>query len=104
MSNAEVQTAEAQGGSDATSDLLWQLLVAAFAIAAAVVLLPLLVPLAVVAFAGEAVAVKSRFWIVWRWQWALNTIGALLVAALLAVEISLLVPWFTSGAAAAFFA
>ena len=40
----------------------------------------------------------------WRWQWALNTIGALLVVALLAVEISLLVPWFTSGAAAAFFA
>ncbi|SIO30518.1 type IV secretory system conjugative DNA transfer family protein [Agromyces cerinus] len=102
MSNAEVQGAEPQG--DATSELIGQLIAAAAVLVATLVLLPLLVPIVAVAIAGEAVAVKARFWVVWRWQWVLNTIGALLVAALVAVEVWLLAQWFSSGAGVAFFA
>lgn len=93
----------AQAETDPTSELLLQVVGGALAIAAGLVLLPLLVPIVVVGIAGEHVAVKARFWVVWRWQWVINTIGALLVAGLVAVEAVQLVDWFKTDAAAAFF-
>lgn len=102
MSDSDFQPAEPPG--DAASEAIAQLIKAAATIVLGLVLLPLLVPFAAVAFAGEAVAVKARFWIVWRWQWVLNTIGAILVGALLAFEVALLVQWIQAGDAAVFFA
>lgn len=95
---------ESEATSDPGGDALYRLGVGLVAIVAGLVLLPLLVPVVVVGIAGEHVAVKARFWVVWRWQWVVNTIGALLVAGLLFFELVQLVAWFKSGDAAAFFA
>ncbi|MFD1716160.1 hypothetical protein ACFSBZ_16925 [Amnibacterium flavum] len=67
------------------------------------VLLPLLLPWAVVAIVGTRLTVRTSFWLVGRWRWLYNTLGALAVAALVTVEVWLLAGWIGRGEAAAFF-
>lgn len=93
---------QAEPQSDATSEMISQLIAAAAAIVGVLIALPLLIPVVAVAASGEHVAIKSRFWIVWRWQWVINTLGLALVVALLAIEGWLLTAWIRSGEAAAF--
>ncbi|GAA0990090.1 type IV secretory system conjugative DNA transfer family protein [Subtercola frigoramans] len=64
--------------------------------------LPLLIPVGASRLTGDVLATKSRFWTVTRWQWLINTLGILIVLALLTVEGILLAGWVSSGAAAAF--
>ncbi|WP_156109778.1 hypothetical protein [Cryobacterium sp. MLB-32] len=90
--------------SDLASDTVARLFGAAFTVAAVLVALPLVVPVVVSRLAGDVVATKTRFWVVWRWHWVLNTAGILLVAMLVAFEMLLLVNWVQSGAAAEFVA
>lgn len=85
------------GSNDWLSDAFGQVIKAAAVLGAAVIALPLVVPFAVVGFAGEQLAIKSRFWIVWRWQWVANTIGIGLVVGLMLVEGWLLSSWVQRG-------
>ncbi|TFD64142.1 MULTISPECIES: hypothetical protein [Cryobacterium] len=89
--------------TDATSDTIARLLGAAFAVVMVLIALPLVVPVVVSRLAGDVIATKTRFWVVWRWQWTVNTVGILLVAALLTWEAILLADWIRSGAATEFF-
>lgn len=89
--------------SDATSDMIARLLGAAFAVAVVLVALPLVVPVLVSRVAGDVIATKTRFWVVWRWQWVVNTVGILLVTALITWEVFLLAGWIRSGGATMFF-
>jgi len=88
--------------SDLTSDTVARLFGAAFVAVVVLVALPLVVPVVVSRLAGDVVATKTRFWVVWRWQWILNTVGVLLVCVLLAVEVLLTVGAVRSGAATEF--
>jgi hypothetical protein len=99
MSNPQ-QTDQPQ--NDPGGDALTAVVALAIKVVVALLLLPLLIPLIVVAVSGEIVATKTKFWIVSPCRWALNTAGALLVFALLAVEVVLLAGWFSSGQAEAF--
>jgi hypothetical protein len=90
--------------SDPASDLLGYAFGVILAAMVVLIALPALIPLIAVRATGDAVATKARFWVVWRWQWIANTIGVLLVAALLAVEATLLTGWVSSGDAETFFA
>jgi hypothetical protein len=90
------------GSGDAFADTTARLLAAVLAAALVLIALPLLIPLAVRRIAGEGVATRTRFWIVWKWQWAVNTAGILLVAGLLSVEVVLATGWIRSGDAGRF--
>jgi hypothetical protein len=92
------------GSGDAFGDTLVRILGAAFAAALVLLALPLVIPALARRLAGEAVATRTRFWVVWKWHWLANTLGILLVAALLTVEIVLVTGWVQSGDAAVFFA
>jgi len=70
----------------------------------ALVALPLVIPLAANAMVSDIVATRTRFWIVWKWQWVANTIGILVVTSLLTVEAVLVTGWVRRGDAALFFA
>lgn len=87
---------------DWISDLLAAVIKWAFFAVVALVALPLVLPL-VLGRMAEAWATKHQFWVVRRGHWIVNTIGVLLVGALLAVEIVWLVQWFQSGEAKTFF-
>ncbi|MCS5732415.1 type IV secretory system conjugative DNA transfer family protein [Herbiconiux daphne] len=87
---------------DPLGETLSAILKIVFVIAVALVALPLVVP-TVFARGAQMLATKQRFWIVTRWQWIVNTIGAALVGALLAVETVWLTHWISSGDAAVFF-
>jgi len=89
--------------TDPLSDALSRLIGLTLAIAAALVALPLLVPFVANALLGDMVATKTRFWMVWRFQWILNTLGAIAVATLVTAEMVLLSGWVTSGQARTFF-
>ncbi|QJU56281.1 hypothetical protein SCB71_21290 (plasmid) [Herbiconiux sp. KACC 21604] len=99
MSNPQQQD---QVQSDPGGDALTAVVVLAFKVVVALLLLPLLIPLIVVAVSGEIVATKTRFWLVSPWRWAINTAGVLLVVGLLVVEVLLVVQWVSSGDAEAF--
>lgn len=79
--------------TDAVGDLAWRGLTAFVAVGALLIALPLVIPTLAAAFAGETVATRTRFWVTYRWHWLINTIAVTIVAAVLAVEILLLVEW-----------
>jgi hypothetical protein len=84
----------APGQRDMTSDMLTRATGAVLVVAALLVALPLLVPFVANRMLGELLPTKTRFWVVSKWQWLLNTLGVLLVVALLIVEGVLLWHWF----------
>ena len=92
------------GTGDAFGDTLARILGAALAATLVLLAMPLVIPALARRLTGEAVATRTRFWVVWKWHWLANTLGILLVAALLTVEIVLVTGWVQSGAAAVFFA
>lgn len=87
---------------DPVSDLLTRLIGLVAILAGCLIALPLLVPLATSRLAGEVVATKTRFWVVAKWQWLVNTAGIILVVALLTVEGFLIAGWIASGDARGF--
>lgn len=92
----------ASGSSDPIGDAIASLLTAAFIALVSLIALPLLIPFAVNAIVPDMVATKTRFWMVWRWQWLINTLGLLAVAALVVIEIILVTGWVSSGQARTF--
>lgn len=93
-----------QGGSDdATSVLVEKLVIAVLIVALVAVCAPFVIPFVVARVTGTVIATKTWFWVTWRWQWIVNTIGVLLVAGLLGFELAWLAQWIGSGDAAAFF-
>lgn len=87
--------------ADPTSDVLVRLIGMVFAIMAALIALPLLVPFAARRLIPDVVATKTKFWMIWKWQWLANTIGIVAVAVLITVEGFLIVGWVNSGDARA---
>ena len=102
MTATEKPSAAVSG--DPVGDGVARMVGALFGVLVVLIALPLVVPLTARRIAGDSVATKTRFWIVWRWQWLINTLGILIVAALLGVEVLLAVGWVQSGDARAFLA
>jgi hypothetical protein len=96
------QNEQPAGDSDALSEILAGALKIVFVTAVGLVALPLLIPF-LFARSAEVLATKRLFWLVSRWQWIVNTIGALLVGVLLASEIACIAQWFAGGEATTFF-
>ncbi|MGV8970709.1 MAG: hypothetical protein ACOH10_00175 [Rhodoglobus sp.] len=90
--------------SDPLGDALSRLIGGLLMVAVGLVALPLLVPFAANAMVSDMIATKTRFWMVWRWQWLANTLGVLIVTTLITVEVWVLAGWVQSGGAAVFFA
>ena len=55
-----------------------------------------MVPTIASTVAGETIATRTRFWVTYRWHWLINTIAITLVAALLVIELLLLIEWVIS--------
>jgi hypothetical protein len=92
------------GSGDPVGDGVARIVGALMGSLVVLIALPLVVPLIARRIAGDRVATKTRFWIVWRWQWLINTLGILIVATLIVVEILLVVGWVQSGEARSFLA
>ncbi|MDY7543033.1 MULTISPECIES: hypothetical protein [unclassified Cryobacterium] len=92
------------GSEDAASDAIAGILKAIFTVLLVLVALPLVVPVLAGRIAGDGIATRTRFWLVWRWHWLANTIGITLVTALVGTEIVLATVWVQSGQAHAYFA
>jgi len=89
---------------DLLSDVLARVIGTVFAAALLLVVLPLVIPVAATKMAGDVLATKTRYWMVWHWHWTINTIGILAVGGLLTAEVLLLVSWIQAGDAGRFFA
>jgi len=90
--------------ADPMGDALGKLIGGLLMIGLALVALPLVIPFAATVMVSDIVATRTRFWIVWSWHWAVNTIGILIVTSLLTVEAVLVTSWVRSGGADEFFA
>lgn len=99
MSNQTQQ--QPAGQSDAASDFLTGVVGVVLGLVAVLIVLPLAIPWLVAGIAGYALAKRHAFWITYRWQWVVNTIGVLIVAAVLAYETVKIVDWVASGTARA---
>jgi len=88
---------------DPVSEVVEKLFIALLVVGCVGVAAPLVIPVIGSRITGTVIATKSWFWITWRWQWIINTIGILLVAALVSFELAWLAQWIGSGDAAAFF-
>jgi hypothetical protein len=86
------------------SDVLVHVLGAVFFSAVLLLAMPFAIPVTASRFGGNVLATKTRYWMVWRWQWALNVAGILIVMLLVGLEAWLVVGWVQSGDAARFFA
>jgi hypothetical protein len=91
------QKPEMASSSDPLGDGIARILGAAIALLVVLIALPLVIPLIVRRIAGDSVATKTRFWVVWKRQWITNTLGILLVVALLTTEVVLITGWIRSG-------
>ncbi|MAL05249.1 MAG: hypothetical protein CMH36_00045 [Microbacterium sp.] len=87
--------------SDPASDALTGIVTTVLGAVAAVILLPLAIPWLVTTIGGYAIAKRHAFWITYRWQWAVNTIGVMVVAVVIAYEAAQITEWVGSGAAKA---
>ena len=85
--------------TDASPDAAEHVVVGLIIAIGVLIALPLFVPIVVSRIAGDVVATKTRFWIVWRWQWLLNTVCVVIVVLLVALEAALVYQWITTGAA-----
>lgn len=61
------------------------------------VVVPVLVPWLIIRGVGRYLTPRAQFWVVNRWQWAINTAGVLLYVVLVMVELSQLGPVVRSG-------
>ena len=68
------------------------------------VALPLVIPALVNLMVSDLIATRTKFWLVWKWQWLANLIGITTVVALVGIEATILAGWIQSGAAKLFFA
>lgn len=89
---------------DPMGDAVGKLIGGLLMIGLALLALPLVIPFAANAMVSDIVATRTRFWIVWKWHWLANTIGILIVVALVTLEAVLLVAWVRVGNAELFFA
>ncbi|MBX3100756.1 MAG: hypothetical protein KF761_14410 [Salinibacterium sp.] len=96
------QRTVAMPSADPMGDALSRLLGAVLLLIVALSIAPLIIPIAANRLVPDIVATKTGFWMVHRLQWVANTIGILLVVALLAIETVLVTGWVQSGQAAAF--
>lgn len=88
---------------DAATLVMLAVLKAAAAVAVVAVAAPAVIPWVAVRVGGTVAATRAWFWRVGRWQWVVNTAGAVVVGVLLGVEALLLVRWAGTPAAARFF-
>ena len=91
------QQAGQTGQDDPIAAVIGKVIGLAFVVAVMLIALPLLIPILATVLAGEAVATRARFWVVWRWQLPANLAGILLVAILALLEVTLFVSWWRAG-------
>jgi hypothetical protein len=91
---------ETAASGDWLSEVVYQLVRVVLILAVLLVGSVVLVPFVVVRLAGDRVAVKARFWVVWRWHWVLNSIGMVSVVMLGVVEVVAVAGWVRHGGAA----
>lgn len=90
---------ETAASGDWLSEVVYQLVRVVLILAVLLVGSVVLVPFVVVRLAGDRVAVKARFWVVWRWHWVLNSIGMVSVVMLGVVEVVAVAGWVRHGGA-----
>jgi hypothetical protein len=86
-----------QSHEDPISALIGKVIGAAFVAVIMLIALPLLIPILATVLAGESVATRARFWVVWRWQLLANIVGIVLVTLLALLEVGLFVGWWRAG-------
>ena len=91
------QQGDGQPSDDALSSLVEKLVIAAVGLVIVLIALPAVIPVTATAIGGEAIATRARFWMKWRWQLPATLIGTTLVAALVLLEVALLVGWIRHG-------
>lgn len=82
-----------QPTTDTASDFLTTVIAAIAGAIAVLLVLPLAVPWIARQVAGFRVAKRHAFWVTLRWHWVANVLGILVVAAVLAWEVSLIAQW-----------
>jgi hypothetical protein len=82
---------------DPASDLLGRLIGTAVRGCILLLALPLVIPALASRLFGNFAATKTRFWVVWKWQWLANTAGVLVVLMLLTFEAGLIAHWIRTG-------
>ncbi|NNC14076.1 hypothetical protein HII28_19635 [Planctomonas sp. JC2975] len=99
------QQEQAQSQSvDPMGEVVEKLVMAAFVIAMACVCAPLVIPVLGARITGTVLATKTWFWITWRWQWIVNTIGVAILAGLVVAEAVWIAQWVSTGQSSMFFA
>jgi hypothetical protein len=85
--------------TDLLTDVLEMVIAGAGMVLVFLVALPMLIPLVAYRVAGEQVATRTWFWVVWRWHWLANLAGVLVVVSLIGIEALLLAGWIGGGGA-----
>jgi len=85
--------------TDLASESLARILKIFVILMVAIVAAPLLIPIAGSRIAGDAVATKTRFWVIGQRHRIVTAIGVVVVISLMLVEAGLLWHWVASGAA-----
>ena len=98
------RSASGQPSADPTGDAIARALGAVLLLLLAVVALPLVIPALVNLMVSDIIATRTKFWLVWKWQWLANLIGITSVVALVGIEATILGGWIQSGEAKLFFA
>ena len=93
-----------QPSADPTGDVIDRALGGVLVMVLVVVALPLVIPALVNLMVSDIIATRTKFWLVWKWQWLANLIGITTVVALVGIEATILAGWIQSGAAKLFFA
>ena len=101
MSQTNVQ-APPQPPTDTTTEVAFAVVRLVVTVVLVLALLPLAVPVVVAAVAGNRVAKRHWFWVTYKWHLAVNVVAVAIVAAVVAVEVSALARWVSSGEARAF--
>ena len=94
----------AQPSADPTGDAIARAIGGVLMVLLVVVALPLVIPALVNLMVSDIIATRTKFWLVWKWQWLANLIGITTVVALVGIEATVLAGWIQSGAAKLFFA
>lgn len=98
MSNQEQTPQSTDGGWEM---MLWGILKVVAGILVFLVVLPLAVPVAASAIAGNRIAKRHAFWMTYRWHVWVNVAAVAIVAAVLTIEVAMITQWIAAGDAAA---